>query len=131
MAPKFDPNEVKIVYVRQVAGEPAPSSVLAPKVADARGLRLACGRDAELRKALKKAADRRRRRLSAELQNVREAPGKLGEAPGKLGEAPTLSNFLEKCCILEKSRKKIGEIWRKFSKFWQILEKNINTFSNF
>ena len=32
MAPKFDPNEVKIVYVRQVAGEPAPSSVLAPKV---------------------------------------------------------------------------------------------------
>merc|ERR1712070_858397 len=31
-APKFDPNEVKIVYVRQVAGEPAPSSVLAPKV---------------------------------------------------------------------------------------------------
>ena len=31
MAPKFDPNEVKIVYVRQVAGEPAPSSVLAPQ----------------------------------------------------------------------------------------------------
>merc|ERR1712098_1041750 len=32
MAPKFDPNEIKYVYVRQVAGEPAPSSVLAPKV---------------------------------------------------------------------------------------------------
>merc|ERR1719248_2958 len=31
MAPKFDPNEIKYVYVRQVAGEPAPSSVLAPK----------------------------------------------------------------------------------------------------
>merc|ERR1719384_179219 len=32
MAPKFDPNEVKIVTLRQYAGEQAPSSVLAPKV---------------------------------------------------------------------------------------------------
>ena len=32
MAPKFDPNEVKIVTLRQYAGEPAPSSVLAPKI---------------------------------------------------------------------------------------------------
>ena len=32
MAPKFDPNEVKIVYLRQVGGVVAPSSVLAPKV---------------------------------------------------------------------------------------------------
>lgn len=32
MAPKFDPNEIKIVKVRQYGAEPAPSSVLAPKV---------------------------------------------------------------------------------------------------
>jgi len=32
MAPKFDPNEVKIVTLRQYAGEAAPSSVLAPKI---------------------------------------------------------------------------------------------------
>mmetsp|Transcript_47596 Transcript_47596/g.137488 ORF Transcript_47596/g.137488 Transcript_47596/m.137488 type:complete len:166 (-) Transcript_47596:57-554(-) len=32
MAPKFDPNEVKIVKLRQYGGEQAPSSVLAPKV---------------------------------------------------------------------------------------------------
>merc|ERR1711879_647752 len=32
MAPKFDPNEVKIVTLRQYGGETAPSSVLAPKV---------------------------------------------------------------------------------------------------
>jgi len=32
MAPKFDPNEVKIVYVRQYGGEVGASSVLAPKV---------------------------------------------------------------------------------------------------
>jgi large subunit ribosomal protein L12e len=32
MAPKFDPNEVKIVRLRQYGGEQAPSSVLAPKV---------------------------------------------------------------------------------------------------
>ena len=63
----------------------------------------------------------RRRRLSAELQNVREAPGKLGEAPGKLGEAPTLSNFLEKCCILEKSRKNLGKFGENSAKFWQNL----------
>ena len=31
MAPKFDPNEVKIVFLRQYGGEQAPSSVLAPK----------------------------------------------------------------------------------------------------
>merc|ERR1712086_101361 len=31
-APKFDPNEVKIVCLRQYGGETAPSSVLAPKV---------------------------------------------------------------------------------------------------
>merc|ERR1712232_1138354 len=31
-APKFDPNEVKIVTPRQYGGEQAPSSVLAPKV---------------------------------------------------------------------------------------------------
>eukprot|EP00439_Symbiodinium_sp_Y106_P012525 s9415_g1.t2 len=32
MAPKFDPNEVKVVFLRQYGGEQAPSSVLAPKV---------------------------------------------------------------------------------------------------
>merc|ERR1712072_195114 len=32
MAPKFDPNEVKVVKLRQYGGEQAPSSVLAPKV---------------------------------------------------------------------------------------------------
>merc|ERR1712008_54040 len=32
MAPKFDPNEVKVVCLRQYGGETAPSSVLAPKV---------------------------------------------------------------------------------------------------
>mmetsp|Transcript_78011 Transcript_78011/g.200874 ORF Transcript_78011/g.200874 Transcript_78011/m.200874 type:complete len:166 (+) Transcript_78011:65-562(+) len=32
MAPKFDPNETKIVCLRQYGGEQAPSSVLAPKV---------------------------------------------------------------------------------------------------
>merc|ERR1712054_255661 len=32
MAPKFDPNEVKYVFLRQYGGEAAPSSVLAPKV---------------------------------------------------------------------------------------------------
>lgn len=32
MAPKFDPNEVKTVYIRQVGGEVGPSSVLAPKL---------------------------------------------------------------------------------------------------
>uniref|UniRef100_A0A7S1A7Z0 60S ribosomal protein L12 n=1 Tax=Noctiluca scintillans TaxID=2966 RepID=A0A7S1A7Z0_NOCSC len=32
MAPKFDPNDVKIVKLRQYGGEQAPSSVLAPKV---------------------------------------------------------------------------------------------------
>merc|ERR1712147_221891 len=32
MAPKFDPNEVKVVCLRQYGGEQAPSSVLAPKV---------------------------------------------------------------------------------------------------
>ena len=32
MAPKFDPNEVKYVCLRQYGGEAAPSSVLAPKV---------------------------------------------------------------------------------------------------
>mmetsp|Transcript_34500 Transcript_34500/g.95391 ORF Transcript_34500/g.95391 Transcript_34500/m.95391 type:complete len:166 (-) Transcript_34500:84-581(-) len=32
MAPKFDPNEVKVVRLRQYGGEQAPSSVLAPKV---------------------------------------------------------------------------------------------------
>ena len=32
MAPKFDPNEVKYVCLRQYGGEQAPSSVLAPKV---------------------------------------------------------------------------------------------------
>ena len=32
MAPKFDPNEVKVVTLRQYAGEAAPSSVLAPKI---------------------------------------------------------------------------------------------------
>ena len=32
MAPKFDPNDVKVVKLRQYGGEQAPSSVLAPKV---------------------------------------------------------------------------------------------------
>merc|ERR1711920_1181005 len=32
IAPKFDPNEVKVVTLRQHGGEQAPSSVLAPKV---------------------------------------------------------------------------------------------------
>eukprot|EP00811_Abedinium_folium_P009983 NODE_19232_length_853_cov_5.275482.p2 GENE.NODE_19232_length_853_cov_5.275482~~NODE_19232_length_853_cov_5.275482.p2 ORF type:complete len:166 (+),score=64.61 NODE_19232_length_853_cov_5.275482:99-596(+) len=32
MAPKFDPNEIKIVRLRQYGAEQAPSSVLAPKV---------------------------------------------------------------------------------------------------
>jgi len=32
MAPKFDPNAVMYVYVRQYGGEAAPSSVLAPKI---------------------------------------------------------------------------------------------------
>merc|ERR1719269_376458 len=32
MAPKFDPSQVLYVYVRQVGGEPAAASVLAPKV---------------------------------------------------------------------------------------------------
>mmetsp|Transcript_14346 Transcript_14346/g.32635 ORF Transcript_14346/g.32635 Transcript_14346/m.32635 type:complete len:166 (-) Transcript_14346:94-591(-) len=32
MAPKLDPNEVKIITVRQYGGEQAPASVLAPKI---------------------------------------------------------------------------------------------------
>merc|ERR1711972_867341 len=32
MAPKFDPNAVTLVYVRQYGAEAAPSSVLAPKI---------------------------------------------------------------------------------------------------
>lgn len=32
MPPKFDPNAITLVYLRQYGGEPAPSSVLAPKV---------------------------------------------------------------------------------------------------
>eukprot|EP01066_Platyproteum_vivax_P004223 Platyproteum_vivax@DN15349_c0_g1_i1.p1 len=32
MAPKFDPNEEKIVYVRQIGGEVGAASVLAPKL---------------------------------------------------------------------------------------------------
>ena len=32
MAPKFDPNSVMYVCLRQYGGEPAPSSVLAPKI---------------------------------------------------------------------------------------------------
>lgn len=32
MAPKFDPSEVKYIYVRQVGGEVGASSVLAPKL---------------------------------------------------------------------------------------------------
>mmetsp|Transcript_4338 Transcript_4338/g.9392 ORF Transcript_4338/g.9392 Transcript_4338/m.9392 type:complete len:166 (-) Transcript_4338:60-557(-) len=32
MAPKLDPNEVKIIKLRQYGGEQAPASVLAPKV---------------------------------------------------------------------------------------------------
>ena len=32
MAPKFDPNSVTVVCLRQYGGEQAPSSVLAPKV---------------------------------------------------------------------------------------------------
>merc|ERR1719327_2476644 len=32
MAPKFDPNAVTYVYVRQYGGEVAPASVLAPKI---------------------------------------------------------------------------------------------------
>lgn len=32
MAPKFDPNAVTYVYVRQYGAEAAPSSVLAPKI---------------------------------------------------------------------------------------------------
>ena len=58
------------------------------------------GRPGRAELLAKKRPLSRRRRLSAELQNVRETSGKLrgnfGEAPGKLGEAPTLSNFLEK-----------------------------------
>ena len=51
----------------------------------------------------KKRLHSRRRRLSAELQNVRETSEKLGEAP-------TLSNFLEKSKMLHfgKIPKKIG-----------------------
>ena len=90
--------------------EPAPSAASelpAPYVV----LQVAeSGRPGRAELLAKKRPHSRRRRLSAELQNVREAPGKLREAPGKLGEAPTLSNFLEKCCILEKSRKKLVQI---------------------
>jgi large subunit ribosomal protein L12e len=32
MPPKFDPNEVKIIYLRAVGGEPPSSATLAPKV---------------------------------------------------------------------------------------------------
>lgn len=32
MPPKFDPNEVKVIYLRSVGGEPAASASLAPKV---------------------------------------------------------------------------------------------------
>ena len=32
MAPKFDPSSVVYVYLRQYGGEPAPASVLAPKI---------------------------------------------------------------------------------------------------
>lgn len=32
MPPKFDPTEVKIVYLRAVGGESAPASTLAPKI---------------------------------------------------------------------------------------------------
>lgn len=32
MPPKFDPSEVKIVYLRAVGGESAPASTLAPKI---------------------------------------------------------------------------------------------------
>jgi len=32
MPPKFDPNEVKVVCLRQYGGEPAAASVLAPKL---------------------------------------------------------------------------------------------------
>jgi len=32
MAPKFDPTSVVYVYLRQYGGEPAPASVLAPKI---------------------------------------------------------------------------------------------------
>ncbi|CBZ50404.1 hypothetical protein NCLIV_008730 [Neospora caninum Liverpool] len=32
MAPKFDPSEVKYIYIRQVGGEVGASSVLAPKL---------------------------------------------------------------------------------------------------
>ncbi|KAF0852744.1 60S large subunit ribosomal protein uL11 (rpL12) [Andalucia godoyi] len=32
MPPKFDPNEIKVIYLRAVGGEPASSATLAPKV---------------------------------------------------------------------------------------------------
>jgi large subunit ribosomal protein L12e len=32
MAPKIDPNEVKIIYLRAVGGEVGASSALAPKI---------------------------------------------------------------------------------------------------
>jgi len=32
MAPKLDPSEVKVIYVRAVGGEAAASATLAPKI---------------------------------------------------------------------------------------------------
>lgn len=32
MAPKIDPNEVKLIYLRAVGGEVGASSALAPKI---------------------------------------------------------------------------------------------------
>lgn len=32
MAPKIDPNEVKIIYLRTTGGEVAPAQTLAPKI---------------------------------------------------------------------------------------------------
>ena len=85
------------------------------------------GRPGRAEPLAKKRPLSRRRRLSAELQNVRETSGKLGEISGKLrgnfGEAPTLSNFLEKCCILEKFRKILVKFGENSGKFCDILEK--------
>ena len=55
-----------------------------------------------------------------------------GKLRGNFGEAPTLSNFLEKCCILEKSRNILAKIQQNSGKFCEILgEKNSKKFSNF
>ena len=50
-----------------------------------------------------------------------------GKPWGSSGEAPTLSNFFEKCCILQKSRKKMVKFGENSAKFGQIWE-NLRNF---